>query len=380
MGCPIGQNSLFYTSADNYIKFQSNDLIAIEGANTVERQLLGSLKFPYKQILKGRIVLKAGQVNYLLNHLGLGDNSTFLSITAKYDVKSKVEEDNYVNWSFYDDLTKVYSMAQFMCLTGNSTNRIKQLYLTNPNPNCPVILDVMVANLDDTYNYFGDVINQSGTTFANLLYTDIKSHVVGESIKVIDINGKALIYITISNIESVEKSDKILILDDSALGKIFLAFKTLGDAQQAFSKINYVMENPSANIDNLPEDLSDPILYWYSNVGNTTSYGLITFDGATAGPYSTTYGTTFAATMSLAVHGTNSVITKFNLIDLLIDNIYDQRDGTISITSSSINLTGTAGSGVEEINGVGSYSMTFNFLDIAGNGLDGVILNLTITT
>jgi hypothetical protein len=380
MGCPIGQNSLFYSTTENYIKFQGNDLIAVEGPNTVERQLLGTLRFPYKQILKGRVVLKAGQVNYLLNHLGLGDNVTFLSIAAKYDVKSKVEEDNYVNWSFYDDLTKVYSLAQFMLLTGNSTNRVKQLYLTNPNADYPVILDIMVANIDDTYNFFPDTLNQSGTTFANLVYTDLKSHVIGESIKVVDINGKALIYIKIENIEAVEISDKILIIDDSALGKIFLAFKTVSDAKQAYSRLNYVLENPNADLDNLPEDTLDPILYWYNNVGNTSSYSFITFDGATAGPYSTTYGTTFSATMSLSVHGTNSMITKSNLIDLLIDNIYDSRDGTMSITVSSINLTGTAGGGVEQINGIGSYSMTFNFMDIAGNGLDGVILNLTITT
>jgi hypothetical protein len=380
MGCPIGQNSLFYSTTENYIKFQGNDLIAVEGPNTVERQLLGTLRFPYKQILKGRVVLKAGQVNYLLNHLGLGDNVTFLSIAAKYDVKSKVEEDNYVNWSFYDDLTKVYSLAQFMLLTGNSTNRVKQLYLTNPNADYPVILDIMVANIDDTYNFFPDTLNQTGTTFANLVYTDLKSHVIGESIKVVDINGKALIYIKIANIEAVEISDKILIIDDSALGKIFLAFKTENDAKQAYSRLNYVLENPNADLDNLPEDTLDPILYWYNNVGNTSSYSFITFDGATAGPYSTTYGTTFSATMSLSVHGTDSMITKSNLIDLLIDNIYDSRDGTMSITVSSINLTGTAGGGVEQINGIGSYSMTFNFMDIAGNGLDGVILNLTITT
>lgn len=380
MGCPIGQNSLFYSTTENYIKFQGNDLIAVEGPNTVERQLLGSLKFPYKQILKGRVVLKAGQVNYLLNHLGLGDNVTFLSIAAKYDVKSKVEGDNYVNWSFYDDLTKVYSFAQFMLLTGNSTNRVKQLYLTNPNADYPVTLDIMVANIDDTYNFFPDSLNQSGTTFANLVYTDLKSHVIGESIKVVDVNGKALIYIMISNIEAIEISDKILILDDSSLGKIFLAFKTENDAKQAYSKLNYVLENPNADIDNLPEDTLDPVLFWYNNVGNTSSNSFITFNGATAGPYSTTYGTTFSSIMSLSVHGTNSQITKSNLIDLLIDNIFDSRDGTMSITVSSINLTGTAGTGVEQINGIGSYSMTFNFMDIAGNGLDGVILNLTITT
>lgn len=380
MGCPIGQNSLFYTNSNNYIKFQGNDLIAVEGPNTVERQLLGELRFPYKQILKGRIVLKAGQVNYLLNHLGMGDNVTFLSISAKYDVKSKVESDNYVNWSFYDDLAKTNSFAQFMCLTGNSTNRVKQLYLTNPNQGYPVTLDVMVANIDDTYNYFGDVLNQSGTSFANLVYTDIKKHILGESLKVVDTSGRALIYLKISNIESIEISDKILIIDDSALGKIFLAFKTVNDAKQAYSRLNYVIENPSVDIDTLPEDLQTPTLYWFNNVDNNLSYAYIAFNGATAGPYSTTYGTTFSTSLSLSVNGTNSIITKSNLIDQLIDNIYDLRDGTMSITISSINLTGTAGVAVEQIDGVGSYSMTFNFLDIAGNGLDGVILNLTINS
>jgi hypothetical protein len=32
------------------------------------------------------IILKPGQVNYLLNHLGLGDNATFLAIKAVYKV------------------------------------------------------------------------------------------------------------------------------------------------------------------------------------------------------------------------------------------------------------------------------------------------------
>ena len=88
MGCAIGQSTLF-GGASNYLKFQGGDLIAIEGPNTVERQPLTDLKFTYKQLLRGRIILKAGQINYLMNHLGLGDNATFVSIAARYDAKSK---------------------------------------------------------------------------------------------------------------------------------------------------------------------------------------------------------------------------------------------------------------------------------------------------
>ena len=67
MGCAIGQSTLFGTQNNKYLKFLNSDLIAVDGPNTVERQLLGSIRFPYTQLLKGRIVLKPGQVNYLLN-------------------------------------------------------------------------------------------------------------------------------------------------------------------------------------------------------------------------------------------------------------------------------------------------------------------------
>ena len=154
MGC---QSSLFGASAQ-YIKVSGGDFIAIEGSNTVDRLTVSDLRMPYKQLLRSRVILKAGQNNYLLNHLGLGDNATFLCIKAVYNQKSVIEEDNYITWSYYDDLAKVYPMAQMMVLTGNSTNRIKQLYLSNPSEKYPVSLDVMVGVIDDTYTFFTDSV------------------------------------------------------------------------------------------------------------------------------------------------------------------------------------------------------------------------------
>jgi len=381
MGCPIGQNTLF-GGGNNYIKFQGGDLIAIEGANTVERQMLSDLKFNYKQLLRGRIILKPGQVNYLMNHLGLGDNATFVSLVARYDAKSKIEEDNYINWSFYDDLTKTYSMCQYMCLTGNSTNRVKQLYLTNPNASYAVTLDVMVAVLDDSYNFFNDVINQSGTSFVNLELSSIETYVQGESIVIVDSNSKPLIYIILNNIETIEISGQILTIDDSALGKIFLHFKTVGDAKQANSLLNYILENPNINIADL-NPLSDeepPVVYFLSTVGASSSTAYIDFNGATDSvPYGTTYGNTFSTTISLGSYGTNSQIAKSTLIDILVDYVDDNRDGIITLSTQSMVLTGTAGTTVNQVSGQGTYSLTFDLTDIAGNNLTGVILNLTIT-
>lgn len=371
------QSSLF-GSSDKYIKFLNGDLVAIEGANTVDRQILNSLRIPYAQLLRGRVVLKAGQVDYLLNHLGLGDNATFLSIAATYDIKSKIEEDNYVQYNFANDLSKNHYFAQLMMLTGNSTHRIPQLYLTNPNANYNVTLDVMVAVIDNTYTYFNDTINQSGLSFTGLEVGDIHTYIINESIVINDKSSpvKPLIYFKLVNINSIERTAAILTIDDLSYGTIFLKFLTESDAIQAFSLLNYVLENPGIDIDTLNPltDLEDPILYFRSLVDGTGDY--ISFNGMTDSvPYDTSFGSTFSTSMSLASY--SGTIDRNQLILSIVDHITDNRDGTMSMTASNILISGS--SSVASITTVGTYSMTFDFSDLAQNYLDGVVVNLDIT-
>ena len=382
----IGCGANLFGTKSQFIKTNGGDFIAVDGSNTRERLILSDLRIPYKQILKSRIILKTGQINYLLNHLGLGDNATFLCMKVAYDGKSVIEADNYVNWSYYDDLTRVNHFSDMMVLTGNSSNRIPQLYLTNPSIKCPVYIDVMVGVIDDSYSVFTDTANQSGTTFVNLNYTDIHSHVVGESLVINDKSSpvKPLIYIRLSDINSIERSGQILIIDDSSLGIIFLQFLTENDTFQAHSLLNYILEHPSTNIDTLSpvSDSIDPVLYFYSHVGASASLDYIAFNGATVSvPYDTSDGFTFSTTISLTQSGTASgtVIDKSQLIYLLIDEISDNRDGTMSIMPSNLIISGTAGN-INNILNTGSYSVTFNFSDIAHNNLSGVIVNLNITT
>jgi hypothetical protein len=378
MGC---QSSLFGTSAQ-YIKVSGGDFIAIEGANTVDRLTVSDLRMPYKQLLRSRVVLKTGQTNYLLNHLGLGDNATFLCIKAIYNQKSVIEEDNYVKWSFYDDMAKVYTMAQMMVLTGNSTNRIKQLYLSNPSEKYPVSLDVMVGVIDDTYTFFNDSINQSSTSFVGLNYTDIQTHIAGESFKINDKGTpvRPLIYIEIVNIETIEKTGSILIVDDASYGTIFLQFLTEYDAYQAHSILNYIIENPDIDISLIPSDNEDPTIYFYSSVGDLDN-DFIAFDGDLInGPYNTSMGLTFSTEFSLSTYGTasGSYIDKPLLIDLLIDRISDNRDGTMSMQPSNL-VINNATESISTILETGTYSLTFNFSDIAHNTLEGIHMDLTIT-
>jgi len=378
----VGCSGNLFGNRSQFIKTNGGDFIAVEASNTRERLILSDLRIPYKQILKSRVILKTGQTNYLLNHLGLGDNATFLCIKAVYDSKAVIEADRYVNWSYYDDLTRINSFADMMVLTGNSTNRVPQLYLTNPSTKYPVYLDVMVGVIDDNYSIFNDVFNQSGTSFTGLEYTDIHSHIVGESLVINDKSSpvKPLIYFILNNINSIEISGQILIIDDSGRGTIFLQFLTEGDAFQAHSLINYVLENPNIDIDvlNPVSDNLDPILYFYDTAGNGGDY--IAFNGSTYGvPYDTTDGFTFSTSISLSSFGTASgYIDKSQLIYLLVDYIEDNRDGYMYMMPSNLIISATSGT-VDKILTTGTYSLTFDFSDIAHNYLDGVIVNLDIT-
>jgi hypothetical protein len=365
-----------FGSSSQYIKVGNGEFLAVEGSVTGERLIVSDLRMPYKQILKSKIMLKPGQVNYLLNFLGLGDNATFLAIKATYDPKAVIEADRYVNWSFYDDLTKIYSFAQMMVLTGNSTNRVKQLYLTNPSSKYSVTLEVMVGVIDDSYNFFNDTVNQSGTSFVNLEYFDIKSHIVGESIVIVDANSNPLIYLVLSNIQTIQKSGNIVIIDDSSIGSIFLQFKTEYDVNQAFSLLNYVFENPSIDIDTITplEDNISPIVYFYETVGNTQSGDWISFNGATSAvPYNTNDGLTFSTQIGL----TSSLDSNL-LIDLLIDYVEDNRDGLITLLGNNLIISGTAGV-ISTINATGSYQVKFDISDLANNKVDvNTVINIDV--
>lgn len=385
IGCP-GNTSIF-GNTNQFIKIQASDFVAIEGVNTVERLIGSDIRIPYKQLLKSRVILKAGQANYLLNHLGLGDNATFLAIKATYNKSSVNEEDNYVDYYYYDDLSTRHSFNQLIVLTGNSGNRIKQLYLTNPNTKYAVTLDVMVAVIDDTYSFFTDILNQTGTSFTGLSYTDIQSYIVGESIVINDTDGRPLIYLNLSSINSISRSDKIITLDDDTLGTILLVFTTLYDSQQAESLLTYVLSNSNVDISSLDPlaDSQDPVVYFYSYVGNTASGYTIsssltssvpTYTGGTYSPF----GYTFSTSLSLSTYGVAGVISRNNLVDLIIGSVSDNRDGVMSITGSNLVLTGTNSTTVTSITGVGTYSVEFDFSDIAQNFLDGVIINIDITS
>ena len=395
MSCQIGINSLF--GANQYIKFLNSDIVALEGPNTLER-LITNLQIPYAQVLKGRIILKAGQIGYLMNHLGLGDNATFIAIIARYDASSVNEEDNYIEWYYSNNPASINYMDQMLILTGNSVHRIPQLYFNNPNTNHNVQLDIMVAVIDDNYSFFPDTVNQTGLSFYNLQCNAglncIETFVTNESIVIYDTNSprNALVYLTLINISSISINGDLIVIDEQTLGKIFLQFVSISDAKQAYSLINYVMENQGIVIQALNPiiDIYAPIVYFYNQVGNTASGAYIMLGDQHNGPYNTGLTTstmTFSTTLSLSDYqdpdhdnDIDSTLTKGFLSELLIDAVVDNRDGVIIIDDSDMILYDYSSNVVESIVIAGTYSLYFDISDLAGNTVNPltyVILSIT---
>jgi len=366
--------------SSQFIKTNGGDLIATEGASTKEKMMLSDLRIPYKQISKGRITLNPGQVNYPLNHLGLGDNATFLSLKVTYNSKSKFEFDNYIQWNYYDDFSKLYPISNLLVLTGNSKNRIKQIYLSNPNTNYPVTIEAMVAVIDDNTSIFTDTINQSGLSFNNVRYTDIKTWKPGETIVIYsnDLNPVPLCFIPVVDLRrsTISKSGKIITINDLSLGSIYLDFIDIDNALQSYSILEWVKTTniPNASIqDNLGQnglpgpspDRIDPIVYFTTNVevlgGSTYS-----------SPYDTTMATTFSATMSLiGTYSISSNISRNSILSNLISRATDNRDTSVSLGNSILiyddNNTDISENGITS---PGTYSIHFDIMDYAGNSVD----------
>lgn len=394
MPCQLGNNSFFDTN--NYIKFLNSDIVAIEGPNTIERLIGGDIRIPYKQVLKGRIILKEGQLNYLMNHLGLGDNATFLAIIARYDSKSVNEEDNYLEYYYSDDTGKMRYMDQVLILTGNSTHRIPQLYFNNPNTSYKVVLDVMVAVIDETYTFFEDTTNQAGLSFFNLECNStkncIETFIVNESILVYDTATprNPLVYFVLNDISSISISDKIIVIDEQTTGKVYLEFISVSDAKQAYSLISYVLNNNNIIIQELDPiiDTETPVVTFKTTLGNLPSAPYVTYQGLTAGPYNTGITASLAftfstsAAISLATYATASGTTfnKPQLKYLLIDSVVDNRDGIINLTDNDITLYDYNSVSIDSIVDVGTYSLGFDLTDLAGNKINTATkITLSIT-
>jgi len=183
-------------------------------------------------------------------------------------------------------------------------------------------------------------------------------------------------------------NDFNLILTDANGGDVFTIFET-GNYSMTFNLTDssdnslYGIYLNFDVISQLP-DIAPPVIYWFTTVGDMPTELPILCDGkdVSEGPFNSTDGVSFNTTLSFGSYSNNSIITKMDLNNLLIDYVYDERDGYLTLMESNINLAQSDGFNtytLEFIEAPGIYSMTFNLSDNSNNGILNLTMYLDIT-
>ena len=373
--CSPGTNR-FFGPVQTHIKMYQGSFVAVEGPNMTQKMSsLPSIRFPYQQVMTARITLRAGQTNYLLNHLGLGDNATFLAITAQYDDKSKFEADNYIQYSYFSKKHLLFPISHMLVLTGNSENRIEQLYLHNPNQNSAVVLEVMVGVIDEFFDFFtqNDSSNvSSGPTFDNISSDDLTLWDEDSEVMVLLNSFKQpILYLNLVDINAWVRDGKIITIDEISVGNITLIFKNEFEAIEANQKINQWINdvNGTATL------MSDPIITFTTDVSSL---------GLTISPLTSEDGNgifDLDTPISLGATAYSGTVSKENVTDLIIDNVVDFNSDPIGVSpSNDIIIKNVLGAEINNITLTGYHNIYFDIEDNNNNKVDSnVTVTLTIT-
>lgn len=234
--------------------------------------------------------------------------------------------------------------------------------------------------------YYGDIregYSQSNSFLRNLNYTDINTHIPGESIVIFDksLPPKPLIYISLSSIQSIERdNDLCLIIVDPQVDPTYLDFLTKFDCDQAYSLLNYLLENPMVDLGTMAVDTSPPVIFF-----NEYFFGAeITVEGSlikSSGPLSTEDGELFRIDIDLETYEGPIPITKDDIILGLVYDITDNRDGSIALESQDVHIYKdviSINNEVEEITVVGSYMVRFNLHDLSQNNISATTILISL--
>jgi hypothetical protein len=337
-------------------------MIATEGPNILGKLNMSGVEVPYYSQFTTRMVLNPSATKQPLLYGFLGTEVTFILLKFTYDETNplcNIEEEQYIEYYFADQPSVIRYASKLLLLTGNSVNRIPQIYLNNPGE-IKVYVDAMVANLEQPDINLENVNN---VTISNLYYNNVISDIVlytnatgSTQLQIVGIDGYIQLYLDYIDILTIEPQYetnelKITTISDTT---IILGFLSSFEMYQALSRISWVMKDsdtryltkdyPSVDIIP-PQILLNPLIPVQPN---TYSY-----------PY--TSGTT---------------VLPSDIISYFISGITDNRDGDISIDSVYITIRQTGH--VETLTGityVGIYDIVMGVNDIANNAS---ILNYTI--
>lgn len=376
MGCcgqAVGQpskNTMGGTHESQEIKFSNDSIVVNDGPNQIAKIDLCDITINYEQFIRTAIKLPPNSSNIPLQYCGLlGNNITFLMITATYDTTKFVSTpygramldpgEDFVDYFFKDEPEIIRHFAEMMILTGTEYAPIREVLVNNPNPNNAVRLDILAATTSTEIQDSTTSINDD-LSIKDLLWTDILSDPISNDFIVYS-KSAPVAYIDRDKIAGIEVNGKILSIDDTAVGQIDLTFVDDFNANQGNSILTWAMKSPNNVITSGKQaDTIAPIITYKQ--GFTTDIIL-----NNSGTNSTT--------------GYDGIITKDELYELWIESVIDDRDGEILLDDNNmIIIELESGNEVNAITRHGKYDITIQVNDIAQNiAKDNFIINVKDT-
>jgi len=343
----------------------------------------------------------------LLTSQGLQVEDEILKILPKSPSKlklvhittaSKDEKDNYVKYFYFDNIGEQYAFNQMLVLTGNSSNRIKQLYLSNPNLDYPISIDIMVAIIDDATSFFPDIDIDGSSVFDGLTGDLILGYSPQQTFRLMDKDMPSVVqgFFNFDTINSFERIDKVIKIDDQAIGNIQFVFLTEQDALEGMSRLSWLLENNSVNIPpslNAYDTISPLVIFatssvYYLDIGSSTyisatnSKQVIDLGVEELMVAATSSVPTLSGYDPLFIGNGATVSFSFNQMkSAIFAGVFDVRDGIMAI--NPFNTIVTAKGDISQTPiftnftttspvyfGEQKFLIKFNLEDIAGNPID----------
>ena len=233
-------------------------------------------------------------------------------------------------------------MDKIMILTGSEYRRIPQIYFNNPSNTRSITLDIMMANLEQA-----NITNiATPTVFDNLYWNSVNTNTVwygsvsgSTQLEIYNNNNGTELIIPYPNIDTIKIEGKnIIITTDS--DKIVLNFLSEFNRKQAYSRINWVLQNSTNRFMNQ----NSPGLDIYGPMINFIPSGMT------------------------QIISTDIVTSYDDIRNYWVSGATDDRDGWMDKSNVSliIRQQGTV-SELSAITSDGYYEILFMVSDMAGN-------------
>lgn len=331
------KTSIFNTkTVKKEIKFNcsatGNKLAVLEDDRAKSNLELCDVSFTYEQAISGSMILEPNAINREINYPN--NIISFIALKVTYKPISSTccspNDDNYINYTFYNKPNDIRNINNFMILTGD----IPKIFLSNPSEKYNVLVEYITSTdsleyIENDIVYIGDNV----LSIENLVYTDITSDINNIYVKDLTIRWIDIQFNDTNG--DIVLNNSIVTIHDYVQGTINLIFVDNFNASQCYSLLKWAI-NTENIIDNNPIDDQAPIIEYISPFINEIIY--------------------------------TDPITKDDLFNMLVVGISDNRDINIDFTYNNMTIRNINSINyIDVIDSIGHYFIEFTVSDNAGN-------------